>query len=578
MYQKLQRLFNGQLSHLYLPLLLSFIDTIGTASVYGTVYYVVLNIVNKSLTTKSLSVAIVILLSGYILRFIMVGFSQYLFQVRGAQLIREARLQLSKHLQTLPLGFFSKESIGTLINTCTVSMTQVERVITHLLGDLMKVTVVTAYIIIASFLINSKLAFIQLIIVLLTLPLLLLLGRLGKDGGERKKKAVSEVLSRVMEYIDGIRVFRAYNQTGTAFGRLNNAFKHYRDESVNLEVKLVPFNFLFFIMIDFIVPAIFIVGSYLLLSGEIEPATLIVFCLISLSVSAMYRPFSILYTEYSVLMVTINHIDSLYTMQTQSYYKTHTDFEKPLIEFKNVSFEYEAQQPVLQNVSFTLKPNTLTALIGPSGSGKSTVLHVLARFFDNQQGEVLIDGKAIKDYKPDALLQQMSIMFQRPFILNATIYENITMAKPDATMKEVERACRLANCYTFIEKLEEGFNTMVGEGGSTLSGGEKQRISLARAFLKDAPIILLDEATASLDPDNELAIKQSVNELIKGKTVIVIAHKLDTIQHADQILLMQDGKIVEQGTHGTLLQKNGRYAEMYYVQQQAKEWTIYTAQ
>ncbi|MBD8006865.1 ABC transporter ATP-binding protein [Bacillus norwichensis] len=574
MYQKLQLVFNQQLNRLYFPILLTILDTFGTASIFGSVYYVLLHLIEGQFTSGTLKTAMLILGIGYVIRLLAVGFSQYLFQIRGAKLIRDARLNISNHLKELPLGYFSKESIGTIINTCTVDMTHAERVITHLIGDMLKVIFVTGYILSASFVVEPKLALLQLILVVLSLPLIVWIGKLGEKGGHQKKVVVNDVLARVMEYIDGIRIFRSYNQTGVAFGRLNESFKRYRDESIRLEVKLVPLNFIFFIIIDFIVPIIFIAGSYMLLAGEIQVETMVIFVIISLGVSTLFRPFSVLYTEYKVLSVTIDHIVSLYKMDTASYTKETADFPHYEIEFDHVQFAYEKGQSVLQDMSFTMLQNTMTALIGPSGSGKSTILNVLARFWDIDGGTIRIGGENIQEIKPDALLEKISIMFQNVYVLNDTILQNIIIGKPNATLEEVEQACRRANCHEFIMKLEHGYETVVGEGGSTLSGGEKQRISLARAFLKDAPIILLDEATASLDPDNEMEIKESVDKLVEGKTVVVIAHKLNTIQHADQILFLENGTIRESGTHEELMALNDRYAAMYYEQLEAKGWRL----
>ncbi|WP_289139880.1 ABC transporter ATP-binding protein [uncultured Brevibacillus sp.] len=574
MYQKLQLIFNQQLNRLYLPIVLTILDTFGTASIYGGVYYVLLHLIEGIFTPDTLKTVMLILGIGYVIRLLAVGFSQYLFQVRGAMLIRDARLNVTNHLKKLPLGYFSKESIGMIINTCTVDVTQVERIITHLIGDMLKITFVTSYILIVSFFVEPKLALIQLIVVVLTLPLILWIGKWGKKGGLQKKMVVSDVLARVMEYIDGIRIFRSYNQTGTAFGRLNESFIRYRDESIRLEVKLVPLNFLFFIIIDFIVPLIFIVGSYMLLADEIQTNVMVIFVMISLGVSTLFRPFSMLYTEYKVLSVAVDHIVSLYKMDTAQYTQETASFGHYQIEFDRVQFSYEKGQSVLRDLSFTMQPNTMTALIGASGSGKSTILNVLARFWDIDSGAIRIGGQNIQEIAPDALLGQMSIMFQNAYVLNDTIYQNVIIGKPNATREEVEQACRRANCHDFIMKLEHGYNTVVGEGGSTLSGGEKQRISLARAFLKDAPIILLDEATASLDPDNEMAIQEAVGELVNGKTVVVIAHKLNTIQHADQILFLENGTIQESGTHEELIALNARYASMYRDQLEAKGWVL----
>ncbi|MGY4794276.1 ABC transporter ATP-binding protein [Lysinibacillus fusiformis] len=574
MFSNLQLIFKGQLKRMYLPIGLSILDTFGTATMYGALYYVIVNIVQGSFTSDVLKLAFMMLIGSFVIRVVFIGFSQYLYQLRGSILIRDARINVSNHLKSLPLGYFSKQSIGKLINICTGNMSDIERVITHLIGDILKITMITTYILSVSFFINPQLAMAQLIMVLLSIPLLLLAGHLGRKNGEHKKDIVAEVLSRVMEYIDGIKVFRAHNQTGEAFKRLHDALKKYRDVSIKVELQLVPVNFLFFIIIDCIVPLVFLVGSYSLLGGTIDAQAMVLFIIISLGISAMFKPFSQFYTEIKMLSVAVNYVASVYKKEMPTYElenPTFTDFD---IVFENVKFSYEEGQAVLNDISFTIPAKSTVALIGTSGSGKSTILNVLARFWDIDAGKIMIGGETISRIAPDYLLQNMSIMFQHPFLLNDSIYNNVLIGNSQATRREVEIACQRANCHDFIMAMEQGYETIVGEGGSTLSGGEKQRISLARAFLKDAPIILLDEATASLDPDNEMEIKEVIDELMQGKTVVVIAHKLNTIQNADKILLLKDGQIAEQGTHDELIKLEGGYAQLYHEQLEAKGWKI----
>jgi ATP-binding cassette subfamily B protein len=243
------------------------------------------------------------------------------------------------------------------------------------------------------------------------------------------------------------------------------------------------------------------------------------------------------------------------------------------VTFSNVSFAYEDEQ-VLKNVSFHVPENTITALMGPSGSGKTTIINLIARFWDVKEGEIKIGGINIKDVKTEELMSNISIVFQDVYLFNDTILNNIKVGKQDATQEEVIAAAKKANCHEFIMKFADKYETVVGEGGSKLSGGEKQRISIARAFLKDAPIVLLDEATANVDPENELIIQNSINELVKNKTVIIIAHKLSTLKQADQILVLKQGEIVQRGTHDELIKSAGIYSDYWRRRQKARGWKI----
>ncbi len=257
-----------------------------------------------------------------------------------------------------------------------------------------------------------------------------------------------------------------------------------------------------------------------------------------------------------------------------SYNYEEVDFKNYDIEFENVSFEYEEGENTIDNLSFKAKEGTMTALVGPSGSGKTTVTSLIARFWDINNGSIKIGRQDIKYIKPDSLLKHISMVFQDVYLLNDTIYNNIKLGNEKATKEDVIKAAKIANCHEFIEKLEDKYDTIVGEGGSTLSGGEKQRISIARAILKDAPIVLLDEATASLDADNELEIRKAIKKLTLNKTVIVIAHRLNTIKDADQIIVLNEGHIEEKGSHKELINNKKRYYNMYNEMERAKNWAI----
>lgn len=314
--------------------------------------------------------------------------------------------------------------------------------------------------------------------------------------------------------------------------------------------------------------------SHLFLGGTIAPNQLVAFMLMSLALSALLIAFEHSYNLLKDLNLAVHNLEQAYDTKPLSYKEEDVKLSHFDIAFEHVDFSYNKQADVLTDISFFAKENSVTALIGPSGSGKSTVANLIARFWDVSKGTIRIGGKDIKDLNPDGLLHYISEVFQENTLLSDTIYNNIKAGRENATEEEIIEAAKAARCHEFIEKLPEGYQTRLSEGGNTLSGGEKQRIAIARAILKNAPILLLDESTASLDADNEAKINQALDRLMKGKTVFVIAHRLNTIQNADQIILLNQGRIEEMGTHTELLAKKGHYYEMVQEQEKAKKWIV----
>lgn len=315
-----------------------------------------------------------------------------------------------------------------------------------------------------------------------------------------------------------------------------------------------------------------LVGSYLLAGGELSLPVFLLFLLVGTKV---FEPLTVVLMSYGEMRYSAYSARRIMDVQQEAPMAGKRDVQpNQAISFDQVTFGYDAQQSVLKDLSFTIEPHTITALVGPSGSGKSTVTRLIERFWDVQQGTIRIGGRPVAQMDPEKLLQDISVVFQDVYLFQDTIGNNIRVGKKDASQFEIEEAARRACCHEFISSLPQGYDTLVGEGGSTLSGGEKQRISIARALLKNASIVLLDEATASLDPENEAAVQQAINELVTDKTVILIAHRLKTIQNADQILVLDKGQLVDQGTHAHLLDHSGIYARLWQLQQDAEGWQV----
>lgn len=574
MFGLIKKIIGEDIKKLYLPVGLMILDSFFAATFFGVLYFLIIDLINQSFDNNKLKIYSLVLFIAFILRIIIITTAYTKNHLNGSDIIANLRINVSEHLRTLNLGYFNKNTLGNLISCITTDIANFERVITHSLGDLTKSLFLSTYIIIISLFLDFKMGLSIVFMIILSIPLFYYMKKYAFKFGLRKNIIVNEVISRIMEYIDGIKVFRSHNQTGKKFKRLLDSFNNFKKESIMLEVMLAPFNLLYSIIIDFIVPIILLLGSYLLLGGEIDKNIFITFIVIALSLSNVLKSISLHYSEYKCLEISANKILKVLKKKPLDFKYEEFDFKNFDIEFKNVDFAYEEDVDVIKNINFLAKQGSLTALIGPSGSGKSTVFNLITRFFDINKGKILIGNQDISDINPEFLLQNISMVFQDVYLLNDTIYNNIVMGKKNIKKEEVINICKKANCHNFIMRMENGYDTLISEGGNNLSGGEKQRISIARAFLKNAKIILLDEATASLDADNENEIRLALDSLITGKTAIVIAHKLNTITNADNIIVLDKGRILEEGNHKKLVDKNGYYKKVYNEQLEAKTWVI----
>ena len=377
--------------------------------------------------------------------------------------------------------------------------------------------------------------------------------------------------NRLEEYLQGIRVMKAYNLLGGKFERLKMAFSDLRRACIRQEALLGPFILFSVTLIRAGLTFMILCGTYLLIGGELSLLTFVMFLVVG---SRVFDPLTSALTNFAEFRYFSIAGGRILTLMNESEMKGNRDVpESGDITFDHVSFGYQEKE-ILHDISVTLRKGTLTALVGPSGSGKSTMLKLCARFYDPRKGSVRFNGMDMKELEPESLMKHCSMVFQDVYLFQDTLKNNICFGRTDATDEEIVAAAKKACCHEFIMRLPKGYDTMVGEGGCTLSGGEKQRISIARAMLKEAPVVLLDEATASLDPENEVEVQQAINTLIAGRTVIVIAHRLKTIRNADRIIVLEEGRIAEQGTHDELLSRPGLYAKLWNIQEQTSGWKL----
>jgi len=491
--------------------------------------------------------------------------------VTAYNLIAEARLRLGEHLRKLPMSFYKTRDPGDITALMLQDMDKVEIVFSHNYHDVIAAIVTPLVTLVFLFFVDWRMALAVIVTVPLALPVLALSQKVIAYFGEKQIAARNESISRMLEYVQGIQDIKAFNMTGSRFTRLDDSLKSLRDRSIRLEAGIGPLVISYQVMLELSFTAVLLLGSYLLMQGTLTVPVFLIFLVVGY---ALYRPMQALAAFLAGMRFMNVAAERILKVMAEKPLPEPVASKAPQsfdIEFKNVTFRY-GENDVLRDVSFKTPVNSMTALVGPSGSGKTTITNLIARFWGVNEGELLVGGANIKELTTESLLASISVIFQDVYLFHDTVYNNIKVGKPDASFEEVVAAAQAAQCHEFIVELSDGYETMVGEGGSTLSGGEKQRVSIARAILKDAPIILLDEATASLDPENEALIQQAINDLVKSKTLIIIAHRLSTIVEADQILVLEKGRIVERGKHDELLKIGGLYTHLWTQQTRARGW------
>lgn len=503
-----------------------------------------------------------------VLRLLLYGTGYVRFEIGAAAVSREIRLFLGDKLKKVPLSCFTLGQTGEYLNVMTYDVNNYEAILRHKIGDIAKYTALSLMLISFVATIWLPAAVILLVVLLLTLPTMKIVSYFVKKYGTQKNRTQAEAVNGMVEYVEGIQTFRAYGIAGEKNEKVIDRMKRYSDVSYLYEIKMVPVGLIRNVLSWCSLPLIMWLASGPWLSGEISTPAYFMICLMAIYLAKLSFQLVADCLGYQNNSISRRKILELMEMPEE------TGSQKPLaadtheISFQNVSFSYVQGEPVLKDMSFTAPDQKLTAIVGDSGSGKSTILNLIAKYYEADNGTVFIGGRNIGEAATERVLEQISMVDQDVFLFNDTVRENIRHARPDATDAEIEAACREANCDEFIRRMEKGYDTPIGENGKLLSGGERQRLSIARAILKNSPILLLDEATASLDIENELAVKQAIVNLLKQKkTVIMIAHTLSIVRNADQIMVLSDGRIAENGTHDELLSKGGKYAAMWNAEQ-----------
>lgn len=538
---------------------------------YFSVAAIINNLVAKNTNLNNYYPYIFAVFLGFLASILFHEISTIISHNLAYRIIEDKRKLLADKLSKISMGEVERKSSGQWSQFMVETLDKMEKPIAHVIPEVIANIFIPIVLIITIFIMDWRIGIANL----LTIPLGLLFSVLMMRGYEEKSKRYQEAAkamnTTMVEYVNGIKVIKAFNKSASSFGKFRKTVEENKNAmldwylsvcfSMTATMETIPSTMVF------VLPT----SLYFFMKGSVEVGTLITCILLSY---ASYKPLIKAMSHMETIAnikVVFEEIKKIMEIPNLKRGEEVRDIKSYDVEFKDVTFAYEESKNVLNNISFKANENELTAIVGNSGSGKSTITKLIAGFWNVSNGEILIGKTNLNELPLKQNMELVSYVSQENFLFNKTILENLKMAKEDASMDEIKEACEKASCYNFIKGLPNGYETIVGKGGANLSGGEKQRIAIARCFLKNSPIVLLDEATAYSDPDNESVIQQSIDKLIKDKTVIMVAHRLSTIVNANKIIVVDNGEVIEEGTHKQLLELNGRYKKMWDVYTESKE-------
>lgn len=491
----------------------------------------------------------------------------------GCEATAEQRIRLGNIFKRVSLGFFNSNNMGEISSAVTTDLSFIEMFSMNMINTVVN-GYITVLVMILFLLFYCPLAgIISLSGIVLSALFLYIEAKISDKNASIHQKAQDSIVENTIEFLRGMQTIKAFKQEGVSVQGIRKAYKNHKDVNIKIELEYCPYNCLHQFVLKAASVGIIAVSAYLTYTRKMDVNIMLMMDMFSFVMFSQIEPLSNAIHVIEVVNKTLDKLEKIEKADIIDKGGQNIELKRHDIKFSDVCFSYDKKQ-ILNNISFYIPEGSTTAIVGPSGSGKTTICNLIARFYDVNSGVITVGDKNIKDITCDSLLKNISMVFQKVYLFNDTIKNNILFGNPNASDNEVINAAIKAHCHEFISKLPNGYDTIIGDGGATLSGGEKQRISIARAILKDSPIIILDEATASVDPENEHLIQNAISSLTKGKTVIVIAHRLATIQDADQILVIDNGDVVQKGNHLELINQDGIYKNFINIKESAEGWCI----
>ena len=561
--QRILRLAEGYRTRIRLAAVCSFIKALLGKAPIVLAYFMIARFLDRTMSGKYCVLAGVALLVCLALQCLFQNLADRMQSGAGFEMLADLRKKLGAHLRRLPMGFFTEGNIGRISSVLSTDMVFIEENLMMVLADLMSYLFSAAIFVIFMFFFDWRLGLASLIVTAVIYGIGEAMKKNTLMHSAERQAAAQQVTDAVIDFTEGIGIIKTYNLLGEKSKELTESFAVNCEKNLRFEKDYAPWSVAIYSAYGLGTAAMLGLSWVLYQDGTLALSMFIGMLLFMFELFAPLKAFYGQVARLTVMNACLDRIESIFEEKELDNSGTASVPAEgvPEIEFKNVHFGYNERE-VLKDVSFTVPKDSMTALVGPSGSGKTTIANLLPRFWDVQKGSVFLRGTDIRSVPLAKLLNNISMVFQRVYLFQDTVYNNIAIGRMDATREEVEEAARKARCYDFIMALPQGFDTVIGEGGASLSGGEQQRISIARCILKDAPIVILDEATASVDADNESHIQAAISELVRGKTLLVIAHRLNTVQNADQILVVENGCIAERGSLDALMAADGLYHTM----------------